>query len=64
MAKFVASERDRAQPCFVYEEELDLIVELMAPANLEHARKVADFLNANVREIKFNPDTADDNRIG
>ena len=51
MPRFTAKERDQDEKCFVYDEENDNIIELMEPGDLEHAEKVAAYMNQNIWNI-------------
>ena len=54
MPQFMAKERNPGEPCFVHDEESEVIYELHPPADLAHAERVAEFLEENVRETKVN----------
>lgn len=52
MSKFTVKERDSGKPCFLMAEGFGVTVELNSPSDIEHARKVAKFLNEHVKDIK------------
>jgi hypothetical protein len=57
MPIFTVKERDQDKPCFLAAEGFGLTVELKGPANIEHARKVAKFLNEHIRNIEVETGT-------
>lgn len=49
---FTVKENGVGEICFILDEDTNTVLELTAPADLEQARRVAQFLNANVKSVK------------
>lgn len=57
MVKFVAKERNPNEPCFIYEEEHEMIIDLKPPADLREAEELAKTLNDRIKKITYDPDS-------
>ena len=55
MPEFTVKERQAGEPCFVAWEDVGVYIELKPPADLEHARSVAKFLNENIDSVTIEP---------
>jgi hypothetical protein len=50
---FTVKERDVNEPCFVCDEQTNVILELNSPADIEHAQEVKAFLGKHIRLIRI-----------